>query len=99
MLASVFVVFGCTQALKPQYTKFEPFKSQDGVQHFKYFVHANTTNPGAEKADEDYRINWLAILIADNELCSNGYEILERNEVKLGFENVVKDIYYIGQCK
>lgn len=95
----IFAISGCATRHKLTYTKFEPFVAQTGEQKFKFFAHSTFFNPSFDKESENERMEWLQMWLTDNSLCKNGYTIVERKEVDLGFGSEVKDIYYTGQCK
>lgn len=99
IVSLVLLVCGCAQLDKKGLTKFEPYKSSNGDQQFKYFAHSTLFNPADSKSGEDDRMLWLQMWLDDNSMCKNGYEILERKEVDVGLHKAIKDIYYTGRCK
>lgn len=98
IILCIFNFVGCTKIHKMEMTKFEPFPSKTPKQ-FKFIATSNFWNPYGDGDGENKRMEWLQMWLNDNDLCKNGYTIIERKEVDLGFGPEVKDIYYAGQCK
>ncbi len=84
---------------KMDYTTFEPVTKNGNTNEFKYMVRSNIFNPANDLNSEKERFIWLEMWLLDNKMCPDGYVIISRNAIDLGYSEAVKNIYYIGKCK
>jgi hypothetical protein len=95
----ILLLAGCAQMGKMDYTTFEPVTNNGLQNEFKYVVKSNIFNPADDESSEIERFQWLGMWLSDNKMCPNGYVILSRTAIDLGYSDAVKRIYYIGKCK
>lgn len=95
----VLFLVGCAQMGKMDYTTFEPVITNGSPNEFKYMVKSNIFNPANDQTSEAERFQWLDMWLSDNEMCPNGYVIISRKAIDLGYSDAVKHIYYVGKCK
>lgn len=100
LLVIVILLSACTTWNKNSASKFEPFKNQAGDQHFNFFARSNMFSPSDTPEGESERMEWLQLWLNDNQICKNGYVIVERKVVATGaLSEAVKHIFYTGKCK
>lgn len=99
LMLFVIAISGCSSMNKRIESRFEPYKSANGQQEFKFFAHSNRFSPEYDKDSENERMEWLQTWLTDNKMCPNGYVITQRTVVDVGLGDAVKDIYYYGKCK
>lgn len=99
LIATILAIFLIGCAGKGDVTKFEPLPPVNGIQQFKYLAKSGVFRPANDPKSEEDRIEWLEMWLKDNNMCANGYVILDRNAASLGHWDSVRDIYYTGQCK
>lgn len=91
------LISGC--ASRGDFTTFEPYKNNKGEQQFRFFAKSSVFDPENNSDSEKKRIGWLEEWLKVNNLCPNGYVIIERKPVSIGSHESVKNIYYTGKCK
>lgn len=91
------LIAGC--ASRDEFTTFEPYKNNKGEQQFRFFSKTSVFSPESDANSEAGRMAWLDEWLKVNNLCTNGYVILDRKPVSIGIYESVKNIYYVGQCK
>lgn len=91
------LITGC--ASRGEFTTFEPYKNSKNEQQFRFFSKTSIFSPENDSDSERGRMVWLNEWLAVNNLCPNGYVILDRKPVSIGVYESVKNIYYVGQCK
>lgn len=87
----------CASMDRSALTEFEPLEGD----RFRYEVSADTIRYPLEDPDaEATRMTWLESYLADNGLCSGGYEILDRKAVIIQDSALARSwrVYYTGAC-
>ena len=84
---------------KMDYTTFEPVTKNGITEQFKFMARTNVFNSANSDDGEIKRLEWLQLWLSDNKICPNGYVIVSRNAIELGYSDAVKNIYYVGKCK
>lgn len=99
LLMTALSVFlgGC--ATRGEFSNFEPYKNSAGEQQFRYFAKSSVFSPADDVDSEKTRMEWLDEWLKVNNICPNGYVIINRNPVAIGMYESVKNIYYTGKCK
>jgi hypothetical protein len=92
---------GCASFDRLGMSSFEPFTSNTGQEMFRF--RADTTSvsyPTNTAEGEAVRIGWLEEYLKLNNMCPQGYEIIERKAVVRAetFAGPAHTIYYIGRC-
>lgn len=97
----ISMLAGCASMDRLPMSSFEPFANNSGQVMFRF--RANTASiayPTDTKEGEDVRISWLEEYLKLNNLCLQGYEIIERKVVVRTetFAGPAHTIYYSGKC-
>ncbi|PCJ39110.1 MAG: hypothetical protein COA81_11160 [Alphaproteobacteria bacterium] len=91
ILIGVFMITGCASIDRPNMSDFNiPEDNQ-----FTYKVRDSL------EYDEENRLAWLGMFLEENNMCSNGYVVDNRREIKNGSSWISKKVYivYKGHCK
>jgi hypothetical protein len=99
ILVSCSLVFvnGCCSCDRTAYSEFEPIKTEDGYQYFKYKVWPDAFCPPDNNGAEIARIAWLEEWLANNGYPNSPYEIISRQLI-LKYGNLY-DIHYEVRVK
>jgi hypothetical protein len=91
-----FLLAGCAHFDRIMVTKFEPIRTENGVQYFKYTSFADAVYPIDSDDAERTRIAWLETWLKDNGLNQKDYTLVSRVPIlrNKGLLGSVYDIYY-----
>lgn len=101
LVAVMLVISGCSSIDRNLMSGFEPFTDDDGGVIFSYWAdEATLTYPEDSPDAEAIRMQWLERYLELNELCLDGYEIVERKAVAKtrGIGGIAHRIVYKGHC-
>lgn len=97
----VSLLTGCASLDRLPMSSFEPFANNSGQAMFRFRADtASIAYPTDTKEGEAVRMGWLEEYLKLNDLCPQGYEIIERKVVVRAetFAGPAHTIYYIGRC-
>jgi len=92
---------GCASLDRIPMSSFEPFSDNYNQIMFKFRAEsASLTYPEGSKEAEATRMEWLEEYLKLNNMCKQGYEIIERKTVvkAASFVGIAHTIYYTGKC-
>jgi hypothetical protein len=101
LIVILLLLVGCSSLDRPYMSSFEPFTDNGGQTTFRFRAHtASIPYPEDSKEGEAVRKTWLEKYLSLNNLCQNGYEIIERKVVMRAetFAGPARTIYYTGRC-
>ena len=100
-LTAAFVILsGCASMDRDTPSSFEPYSDSSGAMFFRFRADtASIAYPEGSDEAEAIRMEWLEEHLRSNNLCGQGYEILEREPAKSStVAGPAQSIYYVGKC-
>jgi hypothetical protein len=93
------ILLGCASMDRNLNSSFEPYSDGFGQMMFRF--RADTSDPENSTDAEAIRMKWLEEYLGSNNLCGQGYEILERTPaaVSAAAAGPAQSISYVGRCK
>ena len=87
---------GCASFDRVAVTKFEPTRTEENAQFFKFTAFADAVYPLNSEDAERTRIDWLETWLRDNNYGAKKYEVISRVPVlrKKGLFGEIYDIFY-----
>jgi hypothetical protein len=100
LAAAVLILSGCASMDRHTRSSFEPYSDSSGAMFFRFRADtASAAYPEGSDEAEAIRMEWLEEHLRSDNLCGQGYEILEREPVKSStVAGPAQSIYYVGKC-
>jgi hypothetical protein len=100
LTAAFLILSGCASMDRDTPSSFEPYSDSSGAMFFRFRADtASIAYPEGSDEAEAIRMEWLEGYLRSNNLCGQGYEILDRKpEKSSAIAGPAQSIYYVGKC-
>jgi hypothetical protein len=98
--AAFLILSGCASMDCDTPSSFEPYSDSSGAMFFRFRADsASIAYPEGSDEAEAIRMEWLEEHLRSNNLCGQGFEILEREPATSSpVAGPAQPVYYVGKC-